>query len=195
VKLQDRWLIWRLRQGDRKAAGELIRAHHHAVYGYLRRLCRNEALAEDLTQQTYVRAWSGVGTLRRVGSLRAWLMTIARNEFFQLVRKRKLQESLIDDTPDPVDPAPDALANAADAQRDARLHQAVDRLDSGLRETLALHYFQELTLREVGAVLGLPVGTVKSRLNRALESLRRELGPQESNHERSTVEKQIAGGF
>ena len=193
MKLQERWLIWRLRSGDREASRELIRIHHQAVFSYLRRLCSDAALAEDLTQETYARAWSAVGGLRRVESLRAWLLTIARNQFLQLVRKRGAQETPIDDAPDPADPAPSALAAAADAQRDARLHDAVDRLEPGLRETVALHYFQELSLREVGSVLGLPTGTVKSRLNRALDSLRRVLDQQEANHERPTAQKETAG--
>ncbi len=193
MKLQESWLIWRLRNGDREASRELIRIHHQAVYSYLRRLCSDAALAEDLTQETYSRAWSAVDGLRRVESLRAWLLTIARNQFLQLVRRRRAQETPIDDAPEPVDPAPSALATAADVQRDARLHNAVDRLESGLRETVALHYFQELSLREVGSVLGLPTGTVKSRLNRALESLRRVLDQQEANHERPTAQKETAG--
>ena len=193
VRLQDHWLIWRLRSGDREAARELIRIHHRAVYGYLRRLCSNEALAEDLTQETYSRAWSAAGGLRRVESLRAWLLTIARNEFLQLVRKRGVQETPIEDAPDPVDPAPNALVAVAVAQRDARLHAAVDRLEPGLRETLALHYFQELSLREVGAVLGVPTGTVKSRLHRALDSLRRVLDQQEAKHEKPTAKRATAG--
>ena len=187
MKLQESWLIWRLQSGDREASRELIRTHHQAVYSYLRRLCSDAALAEDLTQETYTRAWSAVSGLRRVVSLRAWLLTIARNQFLQLVRRRRAQETPIDDAPDPVDPAPSALAAAADAERDARLHDAVDRLEPGLRETVALHYFQELSLREVGSVLGLPTGTVKSRLNRALGSLRCVLNQQEANHERPTA--------
>jgi RNA polymerase sigma-70 factor (ECF subfamily) len=195
VKLQERWLIWRLRNGDREASRELIRIHHQAVYGYLRRLCSDPTLAEDLTQETYARAWSAVGGLRRVESLRAWLLTIARNQFLQLVRKRGAQETSIDDAPDPVDPAPSALAAAADAQRDARLRSVVDRLEPGLRDTVALHYFHELSLREVGFVLSLPTGTIKSRLNRALVSLRQVLDQQEANHERPTARRTTTGGI
>ena len=195
MKLQERWLTWRLRNGDRDAARELIRIHHHAVYGYLRRLCSDAAFAEDLTQETYARAWSAVGGLRRVQSLRAWLLTIARNQFLQHVRKGGVQETSIDAASDPVDPAPSALAAAVDAQRATRLHDAVDRLEPGLRETLALHYFQGLSLREVAAVLGTPTGTVKSRLNRALGTLRRMLESQEANHGRPKAGETTAGSL
>jgi RNA polymerase sigma-70 factor (ECF subfamily) len=184
VRPGEHWLIWRLKKGDREAARELIRIHHGAVFGYLRRLGADAAQAEDLTQETYTKAWSSIAGLRREASLRAWLLTIARNQYLQLVRRRRGDESPMDDAPEPADPAPAADGTLAGQQRDERLHGEVDRLEPALRETVALHYFQELSLREVAAVLGVPAGTVKSRLARALDALRRALEQQEANHER-----------
>ena len=171
----ERWLKWRLQRRDPEACRELIRRHHQLVFGHLRRLGAHAAMAEDLTQETYAKAWRKIDTLREASSLRSWLLTIARNEFLQYLRSRRPETTGLDSVPEPVDgkPSPDSMATTA--QRDQRLHEALNRLDPQLQETVALHYFQDLSLREVAEVLGVPAGTVKSRLNRALESLRKLL--------------------
>ena len=171
----ERWLKRRLQRRDPEACRELIHLHHHVVYGHLRRLGADASMAEDLTQETYARAWRKIDTLREASSLRAWLLTIARNEFLQYSRSRKPETTGLDSVPEPVEGKPSPDSAVATAERDQRLHEALCRLDPRLQETVALHYFQDLTLREVAEVLGVPAGTVKSRLNRALESLREEL--------------------
>ena len=168
----DVLLVWRLRQGDRDACVELIHRHHQKVYGYLRRLGADSPLAEDLTQETYAKAWAHLETLHEAPSLRSWLLAIARNEYFQWRRVKRADEQTTAEPPDCPDERPSAEENLGRAERDQRLWQAVAQLEADSQETVALHYFQELSLKEVGAVLGLPTGTVKSRLNRALESLR-----------------------
>ena len=107
--LGERWLVWRLTHGDREACRELIRDHHQAVFGYLRRLGAGGGLAEDLSQETYARAWSGIQELRQALSLRSWLLTIARNQFLQHVRRPRVEEAPAEVDFEPVDPAPDAL--------------------------------------------------------------------------------------
>jgi RNA polymerase sigma-70 factor (ECF subfamily) len=182
VDLADRILVWRLRRRDRDACRELIERHHHRVYGYLRRLGAEPALAEDLTQECYTRAWQRIDSLREAASLRSWLLTIARNELLQHARGRAPEPLALDAAADlPVlRPSPEDEASAA--QRDGRLHQAVHRLEPDLREAIVLHYFQDLSFREVGAVLGLPAGTAKSRVNRALERLRALLREKGEDH-------------
>jgi len=178
----ERFLRWRLGRRDPEACRELIRRHHKLVFGHLVRLGADRALAEDLTQETYAKAWRGIDTLRKASSLRSWLLTIARNEYFQHVRGRKPNITGVEPLPETTDgrPLPDAVA--AQAERDRRLRGALNRLDPLLRETVALHYFQDLTLREVSEVLAVPRGTVKSRLNRALASLRTALEQEALNH-------------
>jgi RNA polymerase sigma-70 factor (ECF subfamily) len=168
----DVLLVWRLRQGDRDACVELIRRHHQKVYGYLRWLGADSPLAEDLTQETYAKAWAHLEALHEAASLRSWLLAIARNEYLQWCRAKRADEQTIANPPDCPDESPSAEESVSRAERDQRLWHAVAQLEADSQETLALHYFQELSLREVGAVLGLPTGTVKSRLSRALESLR-----------------------
>ena len=171
----ERLVVERLGQGDRDACVELIHLHHQKVYGYLRRLGADSSLAEDLTQETYAKAWAHLETLRKASSLRSWLLAIARNEYFQWHRVTRADEQSTASLPDCPDESPSAEEGVSRAERDEGLWQAMAMLDADSQEALSLHYFQDLSLREVGAVLGLPTGTVKSRLSRALAGLRRAL--------------------
>jgi RNA polymerase sigma-70 factor (ECF subfamily) len=154
VELGERWLVWRLRRRDESACRELIRRHHRVVYGYLRRLGADAAWAEDLTQETYAKAWEAIDGLRGAASLRSWLLAIARNEFLQSVRRAGPEVSKLDALPDRAAEGPGVDAIVASGERDERLQRALGRLGPVLRETVAHHYFQGLSLREVGAVLG-----------------------------------------
>lgn len=172
MDLADRILVWRLRRRDGEACRELIERHHHRVYGYLRRLGADAALAEDLTQECYARAWQRIDSLREAASLRSWLLTIARNELLQHARGRGPEPTGLEATAEMAGGGFSPEEEAAAAQRDGHLHRAVLRLEPDLREAIVLHYFQDLSFREVGAVLGMPAGTAKSRVNRALDRLR-----------------------
>jgi RNA polymerase sigma-70 factor (ECF subfamily) len=186
-------LVRRLRRRDGNACRELIRRHHRVVYGYLRRLGADEASADDLTQETYAKAWQRIESLREAASLRSWLLTIARNQFLQSVRRANPGVEELDAAMDRASEEPGAEAAVSAGERDERLHRAMGRLDSTLRETVGLHYFHELSLREVGAVLGIPTGTVKSRLNRALEALRGLLEREVDNHGQEGTGKAVTG--
>jgi RNA polymerase sigma-70 factor, ECF subfamily len=167
----ERWLVWRLRRGDRTACRELIDRHHAAIYGYLRAMGADQLTAEDLTQETYARVWEKIGSLRQADSLRSWLLIIARRQLLQLARRRRPEIEMRESLPEPADPDPGALFHLEESERDSDLRHAVARLESSLRETITLHYFEDMSLREVASVLEVPVGTVKSRLHRALDQL------------------------
>ena len=189
----ERILVWRLRRGDPDACRELIRRHHSRVYGYLRRLGADSGLAEDLTQETYACAWQAIRTLRKAASLRSWLLTIARNEFFQRLRGERGETTSLEGLSDREDPGPDAEVGLVRDERRRAVRRAVARLDPVLRETVALHYFQGLSLREASAVLGIPAGTVKSRVHRALDRLQALLESQEASHGSERAGKAVAG--
>ena len=181
MKLGDRYLVWRLRRNDRAACRELIERHHGMVFGYLRGLGAYHALAEDLTQETFLQAWRSIDRLREAASLRSWLIAIARNEFLQSVRVKVLPVVELDDSSDVVDPSAGTDTRFEQHERDRKTRHAVQQLELTLRETIALHYFEGFPLREVATITGVPAGTAKSRLNRALECLR-ELLDQENEH-------------
>ena len=130
----ERYLVWRLKRGDREAYRELIGRHHSRVYGYLRRLGADSGLAGDLTQETYTRAWQGIRKLRRSASLRSWLLTIARNEHLQYLRAGRPDTAPLDGLPEREDPEPGAEVTLVRDERDRMLRRAVMRLEPVLRE-------------------------------------------------------------
>lgn len=188
----DYWLVWRLQRGDRDACRELVRRHHAGVYAYLRRLTRSVDVAEDLTQDTYALAWAHIGSLRSCTSLRAWLLTIARNQFLQSVRRRRPEEALPEGYTEAASDEPSAETELLTSEREGRLRSAVSRLEPALQEAVGLHYFQDLSLREVSEVLGVPTGTVKSRLNRALNELRLQIAEDQSHEEAPRTRSALA---
>ncbi len=174
--LTERLLLRRLVRGDERACRELIRRYHAGLFNYLRHLGADHHLAEDLTQETYAKAWGKFHTVRESASLRSWLFTIARNELLARGRQRRLRVGNLEDAPDYPDPDPGILEHLEESERDRDLRRAVLKLEAPLREMVVMHYFGELSITEVGSVLGIPGGTVKSRLNRALSELRHLLG-------------------
>ena len=185
-------LVWRLRRGDRDACRELIRIHHAAVYGYLRRLGADASWAEDLTQETYMRAWRSIESLRRAASLRSWLLTIARNEFFQRMRAGRIETVGLEQATEGVSGDPRADDVVALSERDGAVRDAVRQLEPELQEAIALHYFQDQSFRELAEVLGVPPGTAKSRVHRALFCLRALLGKEAADHERQRTDEALA---
>jgi RNA polymerase sigma factor (sigma-70 family) len=182
--LRDQVLVQRLRWGDEGACRELVTRFHSGVYGYLRYLGADPHAAEDLTQETYARAWQAIGDLRLTSSLRAWLLTIARNEYLQAWRRRRAPVDTRETPPDPPDPTPARLDLMIEEERDAALRGAVAGLEPPFGEAIALHYFHGLSLRQVAEIQGVPVGTAKSRVHEALARLRARLQEKEQGHVR-----------
>jgi RNA polymerase sigma-70 factor (ECF subfamily) len=144
---------------------DLVTQHYRAVYRYGYRLTGNAADAEDLTQQTFLRAHRSLEQLRQTDLADRWLLKIIRNEFLRKVGR-------------PVTAAnpPDVPAAPSPAQDDAdELRSALAGLSDEFRLPLLLFYFEELSYREIAEELGVPIGTVMSRLSRARDALRSRL--------------------
>lgn len=151
--------------GDADAFKHLMLPHMDAAFAYARRLCRDDAVAEDLTQDAYLRAFRGFAGFRG-GDAKAWLLAIVRNAFLDWARRRgrEVPGEGLDETPDPAENAEAALVRAGDTQG---LMAAVDALPGPFRETLVLRELQEMSYRRIGEITGVPIGTVMSRLARA----------------------------
>lgn len=150
-------------------------AHLDALYSFAMYLTRNPPQAEDLVQETYLRAFRFAHRFQPGTHLRAWLFQILRNTFLTFYRVREREAPLAENgTPDWDTPmfhdAPDEDGAATEAHTD--LERALRRLPEEFRTVLLLAEVEGLPLEEVARVMACPVGTVKSRIFRAKERLR-----------------------
>ncbi len=156
---------------DRHAFAALVRRHQSAVRSVLRRLCAGDAaLADDLAQETFVRAWKGLRSWRGGARFSTWLHRIAVNVWLSRARR----------APPPV---PDEAGTQAPADGPVEARLDLERAFAVLRPeervALALAYAQDLTHEEAAEAAGWPVGTLKTHLLRGKEKLRQRLVPQE----------------
>lgn len=168
-------LVHRLRHGDRAAAETLVERYHERIYVFMRSMGHDRQTSEDLTQETFVQAWRHIGQLREGKALTAWLFRIAGNASRLYWRRHKRPAPVGIDEIEPVRDEVDSAQRAGDRELFAGLHQAVARLPWKLRQAVVLHYMDQLTIAEAAEAAQVREGTLKSRLNRALEALRREL--------------------
>jgi RNA polymerase sigma-70 factor (ECF subfamily) len=181
----DEDLLGRFCRGQTEAFGVLVRRYERELYGYLRRYLGDSSLAEDVFQNTFLQLYLKSGQYEAGRPVRPWLYTIAthqaidalrrngRHQILSLEQKREDSangelRSLLD-TLESRGPAP--LDNLSAQERKERVRASVDRLPDFLREVVILAYYQGLKYREIADILGIPVGTVKSRLHAALNKL------------------------
>ena len=162
-------LVERARQGDHGAFGDLLGAHLARLDTAARLILRDPELARDAVQEATLRAWKNLRGLRDPDKFDAWLHRLTVNACLDLARKRRGRVLEIELTPLLDAPVPDATSRVADALYVERMLGAVDPAQ---RAVVVLHFYLDLTLSETAAALGIPVGTAKSRLNRALAAMR-----------------------
>lgn len=154
---------------------QYIEQHGRRLYGLCLTLCAGESWAEDLYQETWLRAYSNFHRYDRTRPFEPWLTGICVNLFRDELRKRRRLPlfDIFSSTED----KDAALNNVPQYQPEdhSDLHAAIDRLPEKLRTTVILHYFHDLDQQQTAAALGIPLGTVKSRLNQARNQLRKEL--------------------
>jgi RNA polymerase sigma-70 factor (ECF subfamily) len=178
----------RARKGDLFAASELVTQFYQRIYAYLRRLSGNDDDAADLTQKTFARTWQSLESYKRRSSFSTWLHGIAHHVYLDWRRKRTLGDSQSDEWWEAQsDNTPTPFENAAEREMARQLYRWVDELDEDKKQTVHLHYYQNLTLNETAEVLGIAASTVKYRLREALDYLRRRSTETESRTERRVV--------
>ncbi len=149
-------------------------AHLDALYRLARWLTRDPAEAEDLVQETYLRALKGAHGFAAGTNLRAWLFQILRNTFYTMFKRRAREPELKD--PDTLEQLGlQAERPSGDAAAGLDLQAALQRLPEEYRTVVVLAEIESFTMAEVAAVMDCPVGTVKSRLFRARALLRAQL--------------------
>ena len=168
-------LVARLRAGDRAAAAELVDEYYQQIYLFMRRLGHDHQVSEDLTQESFFNAWHHIAQLRDGKALDSWLYRIAANVSRLCWRKHKHKEVVGIEIVDVLDSNEDGYDGVGRHEQLEELKTAVGRLHVKLRETIVLHYMQQLTIAKAAEALGVKEGTFKSRLNRALKALRKDV--------------------
>jgi RNA polymerase sigma-70 factor (ECF subfamily) len=178
--------VWRR---DAAAFETLFDRYREPIRRYIGRTVRDESAAEDLLQETFLRVWACAEQWDGRGEFKSWLFRIAANlalNHLRTVRRRKQQPlepplDEFDEDDEPCDPnwfidasAAEPGAKLEQAERHTLLWRLVDGLPKGKREALYLVYRDELSLQEVAEAIGIPEGTVKSRLHYSIKRLARE---------------------
>jgi RNA polymerase sigma-70 factor, ECF subfamily len=165
----DAWLLEQIHAGDAEAGRRFVREHYSAIYRYLLYLIGQPDQAADLTQETFLEGWRCLNTFQGRGSLRGWLLRIARRQFLHLFQRGQAELGL-------EGIAEVAAPGAAARLESVELRDVIDRLSPEQREVVLLYYLEGYSSTEIARIVAAPVGTVCSRLARAREHLRQELG-------------------
>jgi RNA polymerase sigma-70 factor, ECF subfamily len=160
----DEMLIVRIAGGDRLAMQTLFARHRTAVYRWLLRLVGNEATAEDLLSDVFLDVWRQADRFQARSSVSTWLMAIAR--FKALSARRVRKDAELDETIEATvaDSADDPEVMLEKKSRDALVRKAVTTLSPEHREIIDLVYYHEKSVDECAQILGVPSGTVKTRM-------------------------------
>lgn len=165
------------RHKDRDAFAQLFRQFAPKVKAYMMRLGAADALAEDLIQDVMIAVWNRAAQFDAgKASVATWIYAIARNRRIDMVRRDRRVEF---DGEDPVlatDDADDAFHRLAGLQDTRRVRSAMEALPADQARVLRLSFYEDKAHSEIAAELGLPLGTVKSRIRLAMEKLRGALG-------------------
>lgn len=180
--MEDAELVRRCRGGDSVAWEGIVRSYTRRVYNLCYRFTGQRQEAEDLTQEVFLRVFRTLDSYDAAqGSFGVWLHRVGRNlliDYYRATRKQRLTVSLEDELPHLEErpaaaPPPDRTVALGELSH--MLQQALTRLSPELREAVILRDLQGLEYREISDVLGIPEGTVKSRINRGRAELGRLL--------------------
>lgn len=163
--------------GDQDALRGLYERHSGGMLRLLRRLTSNAGVAEEILQETWLAVWQSAGSFRVESSARGWLYGVARRQAHNRLRRAVVVEVDLDEAADVPDQAPGVEDRVlAGAERET-LAAAITELPEHLREVLVLVLAEDLSYQEVSTTLGIPVGTVKSRMSHARRKLSARLSP------------------
>jgi len=180
----DEALAVEAKRGSEEAFRELVERFHRPVYALLVRIVRQPELAEDLAQESFLKAWKALARFDPARKFSSWMFKIAHNTALDELRRSGLETVSLDapfagdeEPPEmPADPgAEDPLARTLARESGRMLERAVARLRPAYRGILLLRFAQEMSYDEIAETLGLPLGTVKIHIFRARAELLREM--------------------
>ncbi len=179
-------LVQRAKAQDRAAFNEIVLRYKSKVYNYIYRQVESAADAEDLTQETFVRAYLSINSFQSRASLNTWLFRIATNLCIDQGRKEKRTRSFLAPRPkeednsieqDVPDSSFDPQELALNTELGVKLEAALRALPEKLRTVILLYDIEGLSYEEISAILDCPLGTIKSRIFNARSAMRDKLAP------------------
>ncbi|MDR0897586.1 MAG: sigma-70 family RNA polymerase sigma factor [Oscillospiraceae bacterium] len=180
---EDALLLRRAQGGDADAFERLVSPHESRVYALCLRMMGSREDAQDCAQDAMLRVWHALPSYRREASFSTWLYRIAANTCLDALRRRKVRaasslDAMLDEGYAPPDTAADPLLHAEASARKQALEAGIAALPDDMRAALVLRDVQGFSYEEVAAMLSAPLGTIKSRINRARDKLRAILSEQ-----------------
>ncbi len=181
---EDREVVQRALAGSESAYREIVLRYQRPIHGLLLRMVRDPALAEDLAQEVFLKAFRALDTFDPERKFSSWLFKIAHNTAIDQLRRKQLAtvplESPEDDKPDPLALVPDRVGESPDQALDRQslaqaIQAAVGHLRVEYREVVILRFQEDLSYEEIAEITGLPLGTVKTHLHRARKAMARHL--------------------
>lgn len=179
----DELLVRRVQEGDQSAIGDLYERFGRPAYSLARRICADDGIAEDVVQEVFLAFWKDPAKFDRArGTFGTWLLTLVHHKSVDAVRRestirRRTVPAAEDGEEWSAPPGPGADQAALGSVVAGQVRDALGRLPNEQRQALALAYYGGYTQREVAALTGVPLGTVKSRMFTGLARLRNVLGP------------------
>jgi RNA polymerase sigma-70 factor, ECF subfamily len=164
----------RVLRGDVAAFAQIVERWQDPLVALAYRFCHDRSRAEDMAQEAFVRAFRSLHQWRREAAFSTWLFAVATNVYRAELRRRRPPLVSIDDVAAPADTL-DVAAEHEHSDRRAALRRALHALPARYRDALVLFYFHDMDVERAAASLDVPVGTVKARLSRGRELLRRKL--------------------
>ena len=178
----DKKLIQDFLRGEEDAFADLVRKYLKSTYNFLYQIVKEKSVVDDLTQETFLKAWKNIKKFDREKNFKTWLFTIAKNTAFDYFKKKKTTPFAYFET----DEGYNKLEKIVDTEKDLEeiigkkelekdLEKKLEKLPEDYRLLLLLRYKDGFSLQEIGEILGRPYNTIKSQHQRALQSLKKEI--------------------
>jgi RNA polymerase sigma-70 factor (ECF subfamily) len=171
---EDREIVRKVLAGDDSAFGAIVTRWKGPLVSLAYRFARDSGRAEDLAQEAFLRAFRTLGTWREDSAFSTWLFALALNLFRSELRRIPPRTVSIEDVPEPRD-GRSGTTDDGQADRDRAVRSAVQTLPAKYRDAMIVFYFHRSDVAVTAKMLGIPEGTVKARLHRGRELLRRKL--------------------
>ncbi len=155
---------------------EIYNAYHQKIYGYARYITKSEVLAEEITQDVFMKIWENLQEHNTIINFDAWVTTVVRNRSYTYLRRVALERLLLDNFTHPQEvKSASVVSNLIEDELLERLNQIVSRLPKQQRAVYTLSRKEEITYKEIAKRLGISINSVKSHMRAALKKVRQRL--------------------